>query len=230
MNIARMVALCMTCSVLAACGNNDHLPYPRATMFPSAEQQSLQSASHWQLLAENEAELIRVSLGDGGGVIPSTIYLGKAANNAGDFQSAYHNMLEASLVDQGVAVMLSGENALFTLDYDVQVIEHDSREWLPARPGLITAFFLTGVGINDSQHWGDRGLILIPIGLAGDLWNKFNKDRSASVTEVIISTRVFDSQQIVHSSSHVYYFDEDDIAQYRGQGRVFNVVSARGEE
>lgn len=230
MYIARVLALCLTCSVIAACGNNDYLPYPRAAMFPGAEQQSLQSASHWQLLAQNESELIRASLGDGGGVITPSIYLGSPANNAGDFQSAYHNMLEAGLVDQNVAVMLNRENALFTLDYEVQVIEHDDREWLPARPGLITAFFLTGVGINDSQHWGDRGLILIPIGLAGDLWNKFNKDRSASVTEVIISTRVRDSQQIVHSSSRVYYFDEDDIAQYRGQGRVFNVVSARGDE
>jgi len=230
MNIARVVALCISCSVLAACGNNDYLPYPRAAMFPGTQQQSLNSASHWQLLAQNESELIRASLGDGGGVITPSIYLGKAATNAGDFQSAYHNMLEAGLVDQGVAVMLSRENALFTLDYDVQVIEHDNRAWLPPRPGLITAFFLTGVGINDSQHWGDRGLILIPVGIAGDLWNKFNQDRSASVTEVIISARVLDSQQIVHSNARVYYFDEDDIAQYRGQGRVFNVVSARGDE
>lgn len=230
MNAARVVALCMTCLVLAACGNNDYLPYPRATMFPGAQQQSLQSASHWQLLAQNESELIRVSLGDGGGVITPSIYLGKPENNAGDFQTAYHNMLEAGLVDQGVAVMINRENALFSLDYDVQVIEHDNREWLPPRPGMITAFFLTGVGINDSQHWGDRGLILIPVSLAGDLWNKFNEDRSASVTEVIVSTRVLDSQQIVHSSSRVYYFDEDDIAQYRGQGRVFNVVGAQGDQ
>lgn len=230
MNTARVIALSLTCLVLAACINNDYLPYPRAAMFPGAEQQSLRSASHWQLLAENESELIRTSLGDGGGVITPSIYLGEAVNNAGDFQNAYHNMLEAGLVDQGVAVMLSRENALFTLDYDVQVIEHDNREWLPARPGLITAFFLTGVGIHDSQHWGDPGLILIPVGMAGDLWNKFNKNRSASVTEVIISTRVLDSQQIVHSSNRVYYFDEDDIAQYRGQGRVFNVLGARGDE
>ena len=230
MNIARVAALCISFSVLAACGNNDYLPYPRAAMFPSAEQQSLQSASHWQLLAQNEAKLIRSSLGDGGGVIPSTLYLGMAANNAGDFQSAYHNMLEAGLVGEGVEVMLNRENALFTLDYDVQVVQHDNREWLPARPGLITAFMLAGVGIHDSQYWGDRGLILIPVALAGDLWNKFNKDHSASVTEVIISTRVKDSQQIVHSNSRVYYFDEDDIAQYRGQGRVFNVVSSRGDE
>lgn len=230
MKFARLLVLCTACAVLAACGNNNNLPYPRATMFPGAEQLTLQSASHWRLVAENESAQIRASLGDGAGLITPSIYLGPASSNAGDFQSAYHNMLEGGLVDQGVAVMLSRENALFTLDYDVQVIEHDNREWLPPRPGAITAFLLTGVGINDSQHWGDRGLILLPVGLAGDLWSKFNKDRSASVTEVIITTRVLDSQQVVHSNNRVYYFDQDDIAQYRGQGRVFNVVSARGNE
>ena len=68
--------------------------------------------------------------------------------------------------------------------------------------------------------------MLIPIALAGDLWNKFNKDTSAEVTEVIITTRVMDTQQIAHASTRIYYFDPDDIAQYRGAGRTFDVVSA----
>ncbi|MGJ8690677.1 MAG: hypothetical protein ACSHXZ_14270 [Gammaproteobacteria bacterium] len=228
MTLAKMLALFSACSFIAACGTNNHLPHPRATMFPSAQQQSLQSASHWQLLAENESVEIARSLGNGGGVISPSIYLGTASNSAGDFQSAYHNMLLSALVDQDVDVMLSRENALFTLDYDVQVVEHDRRALLPPRPGSFSTFLLAGVGIHDAQYWGDSALILIPAALAGDLWSKFNSDMAASVTEVIITTRVLDSQQIVHSSNHVYYFDQDDIAQYKGKGRVFNVVSDRG--
>jgi hypothetical protein len=93
---------------------------------------------------------------------------------------------------------------------------------------VATAFFAAVAGGIDTQHWGDQGLILIPVALAVDLWNKFRRDTSAPVTEVIITTRVLDSQQIAHSSSRVYYFDPADIGQYRDQGRRFNVISTRG--
>ncbi len=228
MTLAKILALFSACGFLAACGSNDYLAQPRAEMFPGTQQQSLQSASHWQLLAENESNAIARSLGDGGGVITPSIYLGNAASTAGDFQSAYHNMLLSQLIAQNIDVMLSRENALFTLEYDVQVVEHASRNLLPPRPGTFSSFLLAGAAIHDAQYWGDSSLILVPIAVAGDLWSKFNSDTAASTTEVIITTRVLDSQQIVHSSNHVYYFDRDDIAQYKGEGRVFDVVNTRG--
>lgn len=226
MKIARGLVLLSLSAALFACGSNNHLPYPRATMFPGAEQQKVQSASHWDVLARHESEQILAALGNGNGTITPSLYLGNPARNAGAFQNAWHNMLVSGLVDQGAAVMLSRESALFTVEYDVQVVEHASRERLPLRPGTITAFFAMAAGIDDSQFWEDQGLVLIPIALAGDLWNKFNKDTSAEVTEVIITTRVMDSQQIAHASTRIYYFDADDIAHYRGTGRTFDVVSA----
>lgn len=228
MKIARKLALFSTCCVLAACADSNYLRHPRATMFPGAEQQTLESANHWNLIARNEASQIKESLGSGNGLITPSVYLGQASG--GDFQKAYHNMLLSALVDQGVAVMVGRENALFSLDYDVQVVEHDRRAWLPPRPGTITAFLLAGVGLHDSQYWGEKGLVLLPLALAGDLWSRFNKDTSTHVTELIVTTRVQDSQQIVHSSNRVYYFNEADIAQYRGQGRIFQVVSAGGAQ
>jgi len=105
------------------------------------------------------------------------------------------------------------------------VIEHRSREALPLRPGIATAYLAAVAGAIDTQHWGDQGLILVPVALAVDLWNKFRTDTSAEVTEVIITTRVLDSQQIAHAESHVYYFDPDDVGHYRNQGRTFSVVS-----
>lgn len=228
MKIARSLVLLSLSGALFACGSNNYLPFPRATMFPGAEQQKVQSASHWDVLARHESEQILAALGDGNGTITPTLFLGNAPRNAGEFQTAWHNMLVTGLVSNGAAVMLSRENALFTVDYHVQVVEHDSRESLPLRPGAITAFFAIAAGIDDSQFWEDQGLVLIPIALAGDLWNKFNKDTSDEVTEVIITTRVLDSQQIAHSSTRVYYFDPDDIGHYRDQGRSFEVVSAGG--
>src|SRR5690606_13477418 len=142
---------------------------------------------HWNLIAENESGQIRQSLGDGGGLITPSVYLGEPANASGDFQTAYHRMLQSALVNSGVAVMLEPEDALFTLSFDVQVITHDRRTWLPPRPGTITACLLTAVGIHDSQYWGDRGLILLPVAMAGDLWSRFNRDTHASVTELIVT-------------------------------------------
>ena len=227
MTLARVLAVGSVCGFLAACSTNDYLAQPRGQLFPGAAQQSMQSASHWQLLAENESKEIALSLGDGGGVITPSIYLGTPSSTAGDFQSAYQNMLLSELIDHNINVMLSRENALFTLEYDVQVVEHAKRSLLPPRPGSFSGFLLAGAAIHDAQYWGDSSLILVPIALAGDLWSKFNSDTTASTTEVIITTRVLDSQQVVHSSNHVYYFDKEDIAQYRGNGKVFDVVNTR---
>lgn len=227
MSIVKVLVLGATLVAFTACSNN-YLPYPRATMFPNAEQPKLQSANHWNVLARHESELILRNLGDGGGAITPSLYLGDAPGTASDFETAYHNMLMSALVQNGADIMLSRENALFTLDYDVQVIQHHNRKRLPLRPGTATAFFAAIAGANDTQYWGDQGLILIPVAFAADLWNKFRKDTSAEVTEVIITTRVLSSQRVAHSESRVYYFNPEDIGQYRGQGKTFNVVSARG--
>lgn len=227
MNIVKVLALGATLFAITACSNNN-LPYPRATMFPGTEQQKLQSADHWNVLARHESELILRNLGNGGGTVIPSLYLGSPSNSASDFETAYHNMLASALVQNGADVMLNRENALFTLDYDAQVIQHSNRERLPLRPGTVTAFFAAIAGVNDTQYWGDQGLILIPVAVATDLWNKFRKDTSAEVTEVIITTRVLSSQRLAHSETRVYYFNPEDIGQYRGQGRTFNVVTAGG--
>ncbi len=190
MTIAHRLAVCGVCAVLTACANNAFLPHPRAVMFPESEQASLQAASHWQLIARHEAEQIRQALGDGGGIITPSLYLGMPSDTASPFEQAYHHMLLGALVDQQVAVMLTPENALFSLDYTVQVIEHGDRRHMPPRPGTFTAFLLAGVGIHDSQYWGDRGLVLLPVAAAGDLWARFNRTLSAPATELVVSTRV----------------------------------------
>ncbi len=225
MNARGLVLLCLA-TILTACGNNNHLPYPRATMFPGSEQQKIQSAAHWDVLAQHESEQILAALGTLEGDMPPSLHLGDPARNAGEFQSVWHNMLVTGLVNQGADVMLSREDALFTVEHEIQVVEHSSREKLPPRPGSVTAFLAMAAGVDDTQYWEDQGLVLIPVALAADLWNKFQRDTNAEVTEVIITTRVLDSRRIAHASTRVYYFNPEDIAHYRSQGRTFNVVAA----
>lgn len=227
MNISKGVALCAALSVLAACGSNNNLPYPRATMFAGSEQQKIQSASHWDVLARYESEQILDSFGDASAEA-RPLFLNAPDENTSPFATAYHDLLISSLVGSGASVMLSPEDALLTVNYDVQVVEHANRERLPARPGTYTALVAVAAGLADSRHWGDQGLVLVPIAMAADLWNNFRKDTDAAVTEVIITTRIQDTRQITHSDSRIYYFNPDDIAHYRDRGKTFSVVGAGG--
>ncbi len=227
MNISKGVVLCAALSVFAACGSNNNLPYPRATMFSGSEQQKMQAANHWEILAQSESAQILSSFG-GAEAGSRPLYLTAPGENASPFETAYHNLLISSLVSSGASVMLSPEDALLTVDYEVQVLEHDNREKLPARPGTYTALVALAAGLADSRHWGDQDLVLIPVAMAADLWNNFRKDTRAEVTEVIITTHVQDARQITHADSHIYYFNPEDIAHYRDQGRTFNVVAAGG--
>lgn len=226
MNISKGVVLCAALSVLAACGSNN-LPYPRATMFAGSEQQKLQSANHWDVLARYETEQILSSFGDAAAEA-RPLYLSAPDENASPFATAYHDLLISSLVGSGADVMLSPEDALLTVNYDVQIVEHANREKLPRRPGTYTALVAVAAGLADSSHWGEQGLVLVPIAMATDLWNNFRKDTKAAVTEVIITTRIQDTRQITHSDSRIYYFSPEDIAHYRDQGKTFSVVGAGG--
>lgn len=227
MSISKGIALCAALSVLAACGSNNYLPYPRATMFAGSEQQKLQSASHWDVLARYESEQILSSFGDATAEA-RPLFLNSPDENASPFVTAYHDLLISSLVSNGADVMLSPEDALLTVNYDVQVVEHLNRERLPARPGTYTALVAVAAGLAESRKWGDEALVLVPIALAADLWNNFRKDTDAAVTEVIITTRIQDNRQITHSDSRIYYFSPEDMAHYRDQGKTFSVVGAGG--
>jgi hypothetical protein len=215
----RLSTAALVLAALTAC-QSGYTPQPRATMFPATNQNVLRSAGHWDVLAANEADAVR-------SIVPAGSLLGVPDPSPAHspFEQAYRNMLTSHLVSNGVQVALSPASAAYQLEYDVQVVKHNDRESLWPRPGTATAFFAVGTLAANIRHWSDQALAMIPVAAGLEYLTLFWRDTEGSVTEVIVNSRVHDGVRLLSSTSHVYYFSDDDKHNFTGGGRTFPVVA-----
>lgn len=221
-SIGRLLALAGLVSLSACTGG--YTPQPRATMFQASSQQVLNSAAHWDVLAANEAAMVR-------NVVPATSLLGVPNPDPAHspFEQAYRNMLTSHLVSNGMQVALSPAGAVYQLDYDVQVVRHTDRTSLWPRPGTATAFFAVGTLAANVRHWSDQALAMIPAAIGLEALTLLWQDTEGSITEVIVNSRVHDGVRLLAANSNVYYFRESDQHNFTGGGKAFRVVAGGGQ-
>ena len=200
---------------------NKYLPNPVAQDMATVFQQKLQSAAHWDVIAQNEAVEIASAITSSG-----SVGFGEMSHRSG-FGKAYKKMLTARLLGNGVPVMDAG--AKYILTYEVQVVKHKSRDDLPLPAGIFSlttgAAYIIGQAV---AHWTHPELLIIPFAVAGDLFLTNNRDSSSSNTEVLITTELRDKNEIVQSSTHAYYFNEADKHLYdpgKDPGKNFKVTN-----
>lgn len=216
-SVAVLAALSL--STLAAC-QSGHTPQPRATLFEATEQNVLSSASHWNVLADNEAAGIKE-------VVPESALVSlPERNSAGSpFEQSYRDMLTSSLIANDVDVATSVSGAVYKLDYNIQVVKHTDRDSLLPRPGTASGVFAIGAVAANIDSWRNQSLALIPVALGLDAFTLFWRDTEGSVSEVVVNTRVSDGVRIVASTSNVYYFRGADEHNFTGAGKSFRVTS-----
>ncbi|MFV0476678.1 MAG: hypothetical protein ACK5ME_02450 [Parahaliea sp.] len=180
----------------------------------------MQAAYHWQLLAANEAKLIAKKIPD-----DKSVYLGCASSTCGrqnatasTFDRTYRNLLISELVSNGVKVAVSDFGNTYRLSFSVDTVEHKGRDSLPlkvgVRSGVVTFFAaLTGAANN----WAEPSLALIPLAAAADIDAYWRDQADESVTEVVITTQVSSDENILSSSSSIYYFNAADYRHYQSQ-------------
>jgi hypothetical protein len=217
--VKALVSSALIATTLTAC-QSGYTPQPRAVMFPASEQLVLRSATHWDALAANEAAAI-------GQLIPASSLVGvpAASNTHSPFEQAYRNLLTSHLVTNGVQLAINPSNAVYQVDYDIQVIRHTERESLLPRPGAASAAFALGALGYSVGNWNNQGLAAIPLALSMEMLSLFWRDSKGSITEVLINSRVHDGVRLLAADSRVYYFMDEDQHNFTGGGRAFQVVS-----
>ncbi|QJQ97135.1 hypothetical protein HIO72_11630 [Halomonas sp. PA5] len=180
---------------------------PVATTYPYSEQQRMQAAHHWEVLAQYEVERMmrRERLRN----LPLYVV---GDNDSREFQRNYRTLLTSHLVSRGAQVAtvpgLGGE-----VHVDVNVIRHRDRGFVRPRHGSITTL-AAGVRVAafTLEQWSDPTLTLLPLAVAADVfsggWTHTGNE------EVVITTQVINNQQILYSSSHIYYINAGDIGHY----------------
>lgn len=194
--------------VLVGCAHE----VPMGTAFKKPEQLKLNSASHWEILAHNEAALIMKTLKNSS-TLPLFI---KEPANSFPFAKSYQHLLTSNLVAQGATVTTQQEFNSATVTYSVDVIKHGAH--YKDMMGLLTplahgVYYLTstvlGKGVEDVTTTGIE-IVKAPFYSAIEQV----KPSLTTPVEVVITTQIIMGNLVLSSDSRVYYVDQGNLSQY----------------
>lgn len=197
---------------------------PIATTYPYTEQQRMQAAHHWEVLARHEAGQIlqreRVRFRDLHIQEPNPE--GYVAYSGGEFDRGFRTLLTSELVTRGASVTTVPTSNSAEVVIGVEVVEHRDRSFVRPPVGAFTAL-AAGVAVATIpiNRWSEPALGLIPTAVAADVtsgsWTYTGNE------EIIVTTQVIDGERILYSSSNIYYINKGDRRQYAPQ-RVYTPV------
>jgi hypothetical protein len=211
-------------TLLAGCFGTHTSQAPIATTYPISEQQKMQAAHHWDVLAQHQAELLTQNE-----LLKSQPLYIQGAAQPTPFSTAFDTLLTSQLVAKGAYVKTSPAQAA-RVSYKVQVVEHKDRGYIRAPEGAVTAL-AAGVAVATVpfNNWAEPALALIPLAAATDLFS--GSWTSETNQEVLITTQVTLADQVVYSNSNIYYINPGDNAHYKpaGGGAKLKNVPVSGE-
>jgi hypothetical protein len=187
---------------LGACAHQ--VPIPEA--FPPTLQEKVQSAHHWDVLAERVAVRLHDALGDRDSKgQPLVLYINKPQEDT-VFNRAFHELLTTQLMQRGFGISLE-PNVGWPVTYEVQVITHKDRG-LGSQPTSTGTWQQQEAGFNDRNPPRPSALPLPSqgqyIAQAGPVPNN----------EIIVTTYIQGGQRFVTRMSDIYYVDDNNRDQY----------------
>ncbi len=189
---------------------------PQPTGYPRSEQQKLQAAYHWNILANDVANQINSELLERG-YLNTSVYVKHSCSegeNCGPgktfpFDEGFNDLLTTQLVNFGVPTRPEEDAESLVVDYKVQVLYHQANRYQWPQPGVLTA--LTA-GIMVFRNAPLEIAAIVGAATVDALW-------STSVVnghyEVIITTSIVDNNLYIMRKSDIYYINDPDFWQYQ---------------
>lgn len=234
-----LTALTLVCATLTGCAPR-YADVPAPTRFANEQQQQLQAARHWQLIADHFADQIAISLQDKlkGRAIHVPQPEGEQA-----FVEGFRDLLISSLLNRGVPVATSPAKAL-TVDVRYNVYrfrpERVASTYYYGQASALAAGLWAVGSIMVADLATARGLsyglkAMTGIGAAeGFSWiqnegmqgGRFTND-AVPRSEIILSVGISDGDRLISRQSNIYYTTDQDFGLYwkrtPGSGNVIKV-------
>ncbi|PRY61389.1 hypothetical protein B0H98_11211 [Vreelandella songnenensis] len=214
-SLLRLAGIGLVGAMLSGCFYANTSQAPIATTYPYSEQQRMQAAHHWEVLARHEASSIlqreRVRFRD--------LHITESDNQAlhfysgGEFERGFRTLLTSELVSRGANLTTVPTPNAANIHISVDVVEHRDRGFVRPPTGAFTAL-ATGIAVATIpiNRWAEPSLGLIPAAIGADIvsgsWTHTGNE------EVIITTQIIDGERILYSSSNIYYINAGDRRQY----------------
>lgn len=208
-----ILGLALSALALAGCANR-----PTATGFLPSAQQKLQSAGHWQVVADDVASAVSAYLEKQGpaGAAKPPISLIMQTGDGTAFGDAFADSLRTSFVRRGHPVALRPRDGTVTVGIDTAVIRHQPggrTAWTTPGPvTMLAAGAAVGAWMLDSFPWGATA---VPLGLGADA---VLAKPSETDTELLLTVSIERDGFHVFRSAAVYYIDGRDSGMYESFG------------
>ncbi|GHD80447.1 hypothetical protein GCM10011419_25110 [Vogesella fluminis] len=201
-------------ALLSACATQT-LDVPRAGNYPASDQQKARAVHHWDVLAEDVAGRIAENMQQR--APGQAVYIMATAENAGSFNQAFRKLLLTRLMAKGVEVATRPGAEVADVNFDVQVIRHNS----PVSNGIQFKFtsLAAGIAVVRDLFFQHSTTAYTLIGLAAaagldaaSLVLDGNAASGPTRSEVLVTTTVESGHRYLASTSDVYYIERADAS------------------
>lgn len=199
-------------------------PGPVATNFPISEQKKVRHAHHWDVVADDVVTQTLQTLAKSNYIGNQALHVRPAQENTA-FNKAFRNFLITNMVNRGLPVSSSSQNAI-EVQYETQVVRHVS-DRIDYKPGIVT--MLAG-GLYAIHDLADSEPVAAGVALTAaiDLAGSF-RNGGPSKTELIVTTSISSGSRFVMRKTDVYYFDEADVGLFQEQEQKSREWKVKGE-
>lgn len=181
---------------------------PSAEPFPDASLRKAKSAEHWNVIAGDVA-VQTAGLKDRPELRGKPLYVSPSADNS-DFSRGFQSMLISKLVNNGLHVATRPDSSI-EVRYEAQVVRHLAGQgnYQPGSVAALAGGILVARQIalsNASPNAVAAGATALIAG--AELLGAYAKLRSATNTEVIITTSLIDNHRFLMRKTDVYYVED----------------------
>ncbi len=190
---------------------------PQPVTYDFSEQQKMQAAHHWDVLANDVANQINKALlsheyVSTPVVVRATCGTENSPCKPGEttqFNEGFRDLLITQLVHFGVPTNATEDKDAIVVNYKVQVVYHRDKRSAARPPGVLTALS-TAVTVLRWATWDVQA-----VATAGflDVTNSATDD--AGQYEIIITTSMITGNKYLFRTSDIYYINDSDFWHYQ---------------
>ncbi len=222
-----MIRAVLILFLVLLCSGCTRIPQPAS--YAHSEQQKMQAAHHWDVLANDVAnqinnQLIQSDLIDKAVFVKTTCGTDGIPCERGEtplFNEGFRDFLITRLVNYGVPTSNDKKISDIEVNYKVQVVYHlGQRSSFP--PGMLTA--LTAIVTVLRHASGEIQAIALAAGF--DIANSAGPRNGHY--EVIITTSMVTDEKYLFRTSDIYYIEDSNFWHYQNSptGKTIQLVSA----
>lgn len=216
----RAMGLLLALGLAAGLGLSGCTARPMAVGVAMKPQPLLQSAGHWQVVAEDVASAISAHLEKQmGRKVPVQVYMMRRSDTL--FADAFISGVTTRLVQKGHAVAVDARPDVVAVGIDVLTVKSNGPRLAASPvPGPIT-LLAAGVGVASLLTGGDLAKFPwgISAGVAAAGWETLAGNRPPETdTELILTVSIAQEGFFTFRTSAVYYVNAEDLGHYNGIG------------